>query len=340
MRHTQKCLFGLPAGDLAEIVLHLREEWGQLRGGRLFITGGTGFFGKWLLGALALANDEIELGMHLAVLSRDPARFLEQHPEAEGKFHFQRGDVTDFALPPGRCDYLIHGATDSSAITTQAQEEGRARAMIEGTRRMIELARHGHARRLLNISSGAVYGAASGKRSGAREDDPITPVTTYGRAKREAELLCAESGVEHTTVRPFAFLGPHLPLDAHYAAGNFLRDAQRGGPIEARGDGTALRSYLYPSDLIIWVLRLLVRGTGGRTCNIGSDEVVSTRELAERIAAARRPRPQVVVQAALPQGPQNIYLPDLTRARSEFGLEILVPLDDAVRRTLAWLDAR
>ena len=340
MRHTQKCLFGLPAGDLAEIVLHLREEWAQLRGTRIFLTGGTGFFGKWLLGALALANDELELGMHIAVLSRDPARFLQQNPEAEGRFHFQRGNVADFPLPPGRCDYLIHGATDSTAITTPAQEEERSRSIIEGTRRVIELARQGQARRLLNISSGGVYGAASGKPSGAREDDPIVPVTEYGKAKRAAELFCAELGEAQVTVRPFAFLGPHLPLDAHYAAGNFLRDAHRRGPIQVRGDGTALRSYLYPSDLIIWVLRLLVRGTHGRPCNIGSDEVVSTRELAQHITALHGFDSQVVVQSALPQGPQNIYLPDLTRAKTEFGLEILVPLDDAIRRTLAWLDAR
>jgi hypothetical protein len=47
--------------------------------------------------------------------------------------------------------------------------------------------------------------------------------------------------------------------------------------------------------------------------------------------------PEVIIQSAQPQGPQNIYLPDVTRASAELGLRIGVPLDDAIRRTLAFL---
>jgi nucleoside-diphosphate-sugar epimerase len=341
MSQSQKFPYPLPAADLAEVVRRAEADLRELRGRNIFITGGTGFFGKWLLGTLLHASDELKLGLHVTVLSRDPARFVALHPGfgAHPALRFQAGHVAEFESDAEHYDFVLHAAADTTAITTGAQEEERSRAMIEGTRRMLALARESGARRLLYVSSGAVYGAAAGKLSGASENDfaAAVPVTAYARAKREAERLCGESGLDFVTARAFAFLGPHLPLDAHYAAGNFLRDARGGGPIVVRGDGTAVRSYLYPTDLIVWLLRLLLRGERGRAYNVGSDEAVTTAELARRVAAACPSAPEVRIEASQPQGPQNIYLPDVTRARTELGLAVNVPLDEAIRRTLNFL---
>jgi nucleoside-diphosphate-sugar epimerase len=179
------------------------------------------------------------------------------------------------------------------------------------------------------VSSGAVYGATPS----AREDDPAPSTTLYGHAKKEAERLCDEAVI----ARAFAFLGPWLPLDAHFAAGNFLRDALRGGPILVRGDGTALRSYLHPADLVVWLVRMLVRGERGRAYNVGSDEAVTTGELAHKIAEAVQPQPAVVIQSIQPQGPQNVYLPNIERAREELNLDVAIPLREAIERTLEFL---
>jgi dTDP-glucose 4,6-dehydratase len=339
MNQSTKNLFGLPEADLAGIVALAREDLEALRETRIFITGGTGFFGRWLLGALAFAERELGLGLHVTILSRDPAAFLARHPDIahESLFHFVRGHVADFAPPQGGCDFVLHAAADTVAFTRADDEEERARAIVEGTRRMLGFARSGQARCFLYASSGAVYGAAAARANGAREDDDLAPLTPYGRAKMEAENLCVNSGLDCVIARAFAFLGPYLPLDAHFAAGNFLRDGRRGGPIEVRGDGTALRSYLYPADLIVWLLRLFIRGQRDRAYNVGSDEKVTTAELARRVAAACDPVPEVVVQSRQPHGPQNIYLPNIERARTELGLDVSVKLDDAIRRTLRWL---
>jgi dTDP-glucose 4,6-dehydratase len=342
MRKSQKCRFGISASDLAEIVRAAGDDLPALRGARLFLTGGTGFFGKWLLAALTHADAELALGLRVTVLSRDPGSFLARHPEAAAHpaFDFIPGHVADFAPPAGPYDFVFHAASDTTAFTAEADEQERSRAIVGGTRRVLDLARESGARRLLYVSSGAVYGAAAAQLTGAREEDAADaqPLIPYAAAKREAEQLCAGSGLDIVTARAFAFLGPHLPLDAHFAAGNFLRDARAGGPIIVRGDGTALRSYLYPTDLVAWLLRLLVRGARGRAYNVGSDESVSTAELAGRIAAACPQTPEVVIQSRQPHGPQNIYLPDITRARTELGLEVRVALDDAIRRTLAFLE--
>jgi nucleoside-diphosphate-sugar epimerase len=342
MRQPQKCLFALPTADLAEITRRSEKDLKELSGCRLFITGGTGFFGKWLVGALAYADAELELKSHLTILSRNPARFIAEYREAgHPMLEFQRGDVIDFSISPdSRYDFVLHGAADTTAISTPEQEAARERAIIDGTQRMIDLARECGARRLLNLSSGAVYGAEASKPSGAAEDDyaAAIPLTVYARAKRKAESLCAASQLDFVTARAFAFLGPHLPLDAHYAAGNFLRDAHGGGPIRVRGDGTALRSYLYPTDLVCWLLGLLIRGESGRAYNVGSDESASTADLARRVAATVPSQPEVVIESTQPQDLQNVYLPNIARARAELNLSLEVKLDEAIRRTLSWLN--
>ena len=343
-RKLQKSLFALPAPDLAHVLRAATTELEELRGKSLFITGGTGFFGKWLLAGLLSANDELSLGIKLSVLSRNPSRFQREFPEEanRGDIRFLGGDVVSFPTEHRRFDYLIHAAADTTAFTSNADEQKRSHAIVEGTRHMLDFARESSAQRFLNISSGAVYGAFASQPSGAKEDDCdlAQPLTPYGEAKREAERLCRESGVDFVTARAFAFLGPYLPLDAHFAAGNFLRDAMRGGPILVRGDGTALRSYLHPADLVVWLLRILLRGQRARAYNVGSDEVVSTAQLARRIAEAVLPTPEVVIQSVQPQGPQNIYLPNIARARTELKLDVTISLHDAIARTLDFLRDR
>ena len=341
MRKSQNNLFALPAGDLAHVLRHAAADLEALRGKNLFLTGGTGFFGKWLLAGLLAATDEMGLDLKLTVLSRNPSRFQREFPSEASRadLRFLEGDVSSFPTEGRRFDHLIHAATDTTAFTSDTDEQVRAQAIIEGTRRVLGFARESGAQRLLNLSSGAVYGALAGRLSGAKEDDfaAAEPLTPYARAKREAEMLCAESEIDFVTARAFAFLGPYLPLDAHFAAGNFLRDAQRGGPILVRGDGTALRSYLHPADLVVWLLRLLVSGRRGRAYNVGSDGAVTTAQLARHIAGAIQPTPEVIIQSAQPHGPQNIYLPDTGRARAELNLHVAIPLTDAIARTLAFL---
>ena len=340
MRKSQN-LFALPGDDLAHVLRLAAADLEALRGKSLFITGGTGFFGKWLLGALVHADAELALGLKLTVLSRDPAAFARQYPQVDevSALTFLRGHVASFSPDPRSFDFVLHAATDTTVFTSEAEERERSRAIVEGTRCMLDLARKCGAQRLLNISSGAVYGNFTSQPSGAKEDDYALaqPLTPYAVGKREAEQLCLDSGLDFVTARAFAFLGPHLPLDAHFAAGNFLRDARRGGPILVRGDRTALRSYLYPADLVVWLLRLLVRGERARAYNVGSDEVVSIAQLARLIAGEIDPAPEVVVQSVQAAGPQNIYLPDISRARAELNLDVAIPLRAAISRTLQYL---
>src|SRR5271155_3557258 len=135
VRKSQKRLFSIAARDLDDLVRASAADLEMLRGRKLFVTGGTGFFGKWLLAALLHANAEMDLRLALTVLSRRPAEFQRRYPEetnAEG-LRFLSGDVANFSPEPRRFDYLIHGAADTTAFTNETEESERSRAIVAGT---------------------------------------------------------------------------------------------------------------------------------------------------------------------------------------------------------------
>jgi dTDP-glucose 4,6-dehydratase len=333
-------MFRIASTDLDAIVRLGARDFEALRGARLFITGGTGFFGKWLLAGLGHAERELGLKMSLTLLSRSPRRFAAEWPEVKEQrgWNLFEGHVAELPALLERFDYVVHAAADAPAQPDAAAEAERARAIVAGTERVLKLAERRGTKRLLFVSSGAVYGAATGKLAGASENDfhRARAEMPYGEAKRAAEIACEQSQADYNIARAFAFLGPHLPLDQNYAAGNFIGDALRGGPIVVRGDGTALRSYLYPVDLVVWLIAILTRGHVDTAYNVGSDEAVSVGDLARAIAAEAGGNVRVEVQSTQPQGPRHIYLPNIARAKTELGLQVTVPLREAIRRTLAF----
>jgi dTDP-glucose 4,6-dehydratase len=130
-------------------------------------------------------------------------------------------------------------------------------------------------------------------------------------------------------------------MDRHLAIGNFLADRLAGRPIEVRGDGSALRSYLYAADLARWLWTILLRGEPRAAYNVGSEEAISIAALARRIAAGENGAVPVRIASAPVAGrlPER-YVPSTRKARQTLGLEPTISLDDAISRTLAWARAR
>lgn len=331
--------------DLDHVLAHTAPLWRELAEARLFITGGTGFFGKWLLESIAAANDALGGGITATVLSRDPTSFMAEMPHLAQRpeFEWLRGDVTNFKFPAGHFDYVFHMATAASAKLNDTRPLEMLDTIVGGTRRVLDFARQCGTRRLLLTSSGAVYGPQPTDLTHIPEDyqggpDPLAPASAYAEGKRMAELLCTLTPeVDCIIARCFAFIGPHLPLDAHFAAGNFIRDALSGGPIVLRGDGRAVRSYLHAADLMICLLTMLLRGEPRRAYNVGSNQPVTTGQLAQRIAALAPDTPTICIQGNADNPPPNRYMPDTTRLNNELELAVHLSLEDSIRRTMSWL---
>jgi nucleoside-diphosphate-sugar epimerase len=356
--------------DLDHILAHTRDLWEELRGGRLFITGGTGFFGCWLLESFAWANDRLGLDASAVVLTRNPEAFRMKAPHlspftlhSSPSFHsspftLHLGDVRDFAFPDGHFSHIIHAATSASAQLNEDEPLLMFETIVEGTRHTLEFARHCGTRKLLFTSSGAVYGKQPPDLPLIPEDYPgapdlqsvgnfesfhLSPFTLYSspyaEGKRAAEFLCAQfseqHGIEAKIARCFAFVGPYLPLDIHYAIGNFIRDGLNGGPIHVKGDGTPYRSYLYAADLAIWLWTILFKGSPCRPYNVGSEEAITISALAETVAAGFPHNPEVHIDGTPdPVKRPERYVPSTARAQQELGLHQTISLPDAVALTI------
>jgi len=334
--------------DLDHILEHTKTLWEDLRGKKVFITGGTGFFGKWLLESFVWTNDQLKLDAQMLVLSRDPSSFKERFPHLANAscIEFHRGDVRNLVFPHGQFDFIIHAATDASAQLNPENPLLMVDTIVEGTQRTLEFARNCSAKRLLLISSGAIYGKQPPELSHMPEDylgapDTTQPSSAYGEAKRIAELLCGiyqkQYDLEVMIARCFAFVGPYLPLDIHYAIGNFISDGLTGGPIYVSGDGTPYRSYLYAADLAIWLWTILFRGVPGETYNVGSEDAISIKDLAYEVSAAFSHSLKIVIaKSPVPGRPPERYVPSVKKARENLGLDPWIKLDEALHRTIKW----
>jgi dTDP-glucose 4,6-dehydratase len=335
----------LPERDLDHVLEHSRDRWAELRGARLFVTGGTGFFGRWMLESFLRANDELGLGAEAIVLTREPGAFASAAPHVARHpgVRLHRGDVASFEFPAVECSHVLHMATETAL---KGSASASFETAVSGTRRVLDFAAARGARKLLITSSGAVYGPQPPDLERISEDYPGAPrpedaSAGYGHGKRAAEYLgavaAAEGRFEVKIARCFAFVGPLLPLDANFAIGNFIRDALAGNPIRVTGDGTTRRSYLYAADLAVWLWTILFRGESGRPYNVGSEEDLSIADLAELVSTVVRPGIPVHISekpaiGALPKR----YVPSTALAARELDLHVRIDLDAALRRTAEW----
>ena len=318
------------------------SSWRALTGQSIFIAGGTGFIGKWLLATLLDADEKLGLDCRITVLSRDPGVFKRSWPAVAGRVNWIAGDVRDFPITNEHFDVIVHAATD---VAAQMSPQDVFSTCVDGTRHLLEMASQCGATRFLLLSSGAVYGPLPTGMTHVPEThlggpDPLLASSAYGEGKRVSEWLCAQAsanGLEAKIARVFALVGPHLPLDKQFAIGNFLQAAMAGKQIVLHGNGTPYRSYLYAADMAAWLWAVLIRGQPGRAYNVGSGESLSIRSLAERICGLLECAQGVAaLQNAQPGLAPAHYVPDTARARHELHLPAAMVLDEAITRTNRW----
>ena len=327
---------------------HGAHAWPEFRGARLFITGAGGFVGSWLLESLLHADRAHRLGIRVTALVRDPARFSGRLPHlaAAPAVTLQHGDVKQEIAPSEEFTHIVHCASAASPEENAASPNDVVDLIEVGTSHVLDLAREHSGTRFLQMSSGSVYGSqppAMEKmpESHAGEADPTVPVERFGAAKRAAERFGASAagdGVHFVVARAFGLVGPRLPLDGQFAIGNFLRDAMAGRPVAVHGDGTPVRSWLYAADLAAWCWTVLARGEAGTSYNVGSDQAVSIGQAALRVASLAKPPLPVTIARTVTSTPQaSRFVPNIARAREKLGLDVWIPLDDAIGRTWDWV---
>jgi dTDP-glucose 4,6-dehydratase len=339
----------LPEPDLQHVVAHTEGLWDEIRRQRLFVTGGTGFVGRWILESLLRANDLLALQARVVVLSRRPHTFAAAAPHLAGHpaITLLEGDVRTFDYPDGEYSHVLHLAKEPGPSPPADPASASPAPSVAGTERVLAFAAAHGTTKLLFTSSGAVYGRQPEDCERLTEEhvggpSPDDPNAGYALGKRAAEVLCCaaaeESDVRVKIARCFTFVGPCMDFDAGYAIGNFIRDAICRDALDVAGDGTPLRSYLYAADLAVWLWTILFAADKAVPYNVGSQDAISIADLAKLVARSVGGGQAVHIFKSPPPDPTPParYVPDTSRAALQLGLTVEIGLEDAIHRTAGW----
>ena len=329
----------MPSEDFTYIKENLDNKFINLNDKKILITGGSGFFGKSILSFL---RKEINISK-IIILSRNPSSIKKYFNLNDFNFEIELipHDITNEIPIEESVDFIIHAATESSTSLSKDNPLLMRNTIVDGTKNVIEFAVKNNTKRLLFVSSGAVYGKNSNINLGFNENDFnkldfLDPLNSYSLSKQHAEHLCAlyarKYNISFTIARCFAFVGPYLPLNAHCAIGNFIKEAINGNDIIINGDGKTIRSYLFADDLSEWLLTILLRGNDGEAYNVGSKNKISIYNLAKTVSEVLESQSKIQIMGEESDYVDS-YFPNTEKIMKNLNVTEKYSLVDAIKIT-------
>lgn len=337
-------LLALIRRDCEEISPLAVELVKEIKNQRLYVTGGTGFIGTWIAELVTYLNDNHGFNVELAIVARDIESFRGRayHIAERKDVQLVQADVRRTLEIPGDVDYLLHLAASpdnrqhvSNPLVTMETITRGTDNLLDSASKLLNL------KKILVASSGQVYGRQGNSKISENMPGILncnSIMSVYPESKRYAETLCcaywSSCKLPVVTVRPFSFIGPYQGLDKPWAINNFIRDALMDNPIRIIGNGMPVRSYMYPSDMALWVLRILTSGTAGLAYNVGSPYGISLRDLAEKVLQYSSASSTVILKNM--NEDSSLFVPDDSLCRESLGLTIAVSIETALKRSLEW----
>ncbi len=343
-----KQINNLIINDCEEAVGNSPEMLQALKNETIFISGGTGFTGTWLAELISFLNDRHSFNTKMILLSEHAFSFSSKAPHLATRKDITliEKDVRNLVEISQEVTYIIHAAANPDNRQHSSDPLKVMDVISKGTNTVLNAAsRLPNIKKILNVSSGLIYGPQPQELEripeiahGGPDCDSILSI--YSEAKRYAETLCTafrnQFKLPIVTARPFAFIGPYQLLDKPWAINNFIRDSLLGGPIRILGDENTVRSYMYASDMAVWLLKMLVDGKPGQAYNVGSPDGITLKQLSERIASHFPAAPEIVHVPVSRSVSRSRFVPDVALARNSLGLTVKVDIDEAIKRTMMW----
>jgi nucleoside-diphosphate-sugar epimerase len=331
--------------DLKFIFTKCKYEFDLLTNKSILITGGTGFFGKWFLELIFYANKNYNTNILTTLITRNENKFFLENPHYKNNKFLKiiQIDILDLKKINHKFDFLLHMAATSAIETFNGETDtNKTRTLFNGAKNIMEIAIENNISKILFTSSGVVYGSSSKDikdESDVSHSLNLEKRNGLAKGKILAEdiisNLSLENNINFKIARCFSFVGPYLPLDIHYAIGNFINDAIFKDKILINGNGSPYRSYLYISDTLIWLTKLLVGNEEG-VFNVGSERRIQIIELANMVRDIIAPSKEVIIQEKeVHEGnfKRDVYLPNTTKIRESLGVKEWTSLENAISKT-------
>jgi dTDP-glucose 4,6-dehydratase len=321
---------------------------------RIVITGAAGFIGSHLAETLldrghsVVGIDNLLTGSTANIahlVNRDPSTGSgSSRAQPRGDFTFVKHDVTNYMFVEGPVDAVLHWASPASPIDYLELPIPTLKVGALGTHKALGLAKEKKARFVL-ASTSEVYGDPlehPQKETYWGNVNPIGPRGVYDEAKRFAEAITTAyhryHGIDAKIVRIFNTYGPRMRLHDGRAVPAFMSQALRGEDITIFGSGRQTRSFCYVSDLVDGVIRLMESDLN-EPVNIGNPHEMTIEEIAREILRLTGSSSRIVYKP-LPEDDPKVRRPDITRARELLGWEPKVPLEEGLKKTLAYFRER
>jgi len=317
----------------------------SFKGKTVLVTGGTGFFGIWFLTCLVIIKEKIGNDLRIITISRSSEKFALNVKDKKllNNIEILKGDIKEIELDNIKITHLVHMATTNASETFGGEDQlEKIELLFEGTKNILKQCGP-TLEKVLFTSSGVAYGINNKNR--ISEGDFTGPNTidtgsALGIGKLTAEYLVSyfakKYGYKYSIARCFSFAGQFLPLELHYAFGNFINDFLNNNKIRVRGDGQDIRSYLYIGDAIAWLIKLLDEPNNS-IYNVGSENEVKIEDLARKIASHK-----AGIEAVIEGGEGQVdnfkrpsYIPDTNKIKSKYpNLIEWTALEDIVEKML------
>ncbi len=313
---------------------------------KVLITGGGGFIGSHLGDAFLARGDEV------VALDIAPDYKVQHNLGKRPRFKYVKGSVFETDLLETlmrKCDLCYHLAAVVGVEHYVGDPFHVLNVNVNGTQNILKVATRNEVK-VVFASTSEVYGKSTSVPF--REDgDRLLGSTRidrwcYSTSKAVGEHFCfayERLGLEPVIVRFFNIYGPRLDkLDAGRVITIFMGQLLRGEPITVIGDGTQTRSFMYVDDTVAALVKAgTERAAVGGVFNIGTDQEITIRELAEtmlRVGGSRAGIKYVKQEEIYGSSYEDVprRTPDITRMRTILGVEPKTSLEDGLRRTIEW----
>ena len=337
--------------NILEIVDGISGEIPKIKNQTILITGGAGFLGKNIVWTLQELNKNHNTNCKIIVVDNYVTGLKDELEDDENTI-LLKGDITKEINLDGEIDYIIHAAGIASPIFYTKYKLETIDVSIQGTKRVLELARKKQSKGVLFFSTSEVYGSPSAENVPTPETfngnvSCVGPRAHYDEPKRMAETLCVTYSsiydMKVNIVRPFNVYGPGMRLDDGRGVINIIKYALQNKDLPIYGDGLSTRTWTYITDATIGFIKTLFAEISGEAFNIGMDNPeISTIELSKLIVNLSDSDSKLTIVDAPIEAYEKGFdvlrrCPDISKSKNMLGFKPVIKVDEGLKRTIDWM---
>ncbi len=350
--------------DFRYICANLNDEFTQMSGKKLLITGGAGFLGYYLVQSVLNWNKNKSASncIHVTVFDnyiRGVPSWLTSLGDNKSLTLVRQNMIDPLPQNIDDFDYIIHAAGIASPFYYRKYPIETMDANVNGLRSLLEYSRKQNVKGkniegFLFFSSSEIYGDPPPDKIPTTEDyrghvSCTGPRACYDESKRYGETLCVNFARYYDlpvkVARPFNNYGPGLKITDRRVLPDFARDVLSGKDIVMFSDGSPTRTFCYSADAIVGYYKILVKGKIGESYNIGIETPeISILSLAQKTVSIARDLFGYSGKVVRKINTDSKYLidnpnrrcPSIAKAREHLGFNPTILIDEGLRRALIW----